>query len=404
MLRNKVRYLLLLISVGVLSVLYNIYYMGIVLLTIIAMPFLMFGLLSYLYGRVKAEMISVVHIANKRDAIPITVQLTNPSIFPVTNLKIYISYKNGYSDQKFKKSFLVSLDYRTKTSVICNLYSEYAGNLEITLEGIRIYDYMKLFSLKKKFKNQLKVAILPYYYELEENYISNNTRLIESDNYSPLKSGDDPSEVFAIREYREGDRLQRIHWKLSMKQDQLMIKEFSDPLNCSVLIFVNLSVPKAENKLHFVDAIMECALSLSYTFITKGQMHYFSWFDEKHGVCKRLRVVQEQDLFEAVDGLLQSMPYGEETDALSAYLAEHPNEQYTDLFYITGEVSISRIDSLSVIKAMSRRMICISNLNNQPDSQIVSEDVIERSGDMGINLMPIDINNVKRDIEQLRLE
>ena len=404
MLRNKVRYLLLLVSVGVLSVLYNIYYMGIVLLTIIAMPFLMFGLLSYLYGRVKAEMISVVHIANKRDAIPITVQLTNPSIFPVTNLKIYISYKNGYSDQKFKKSFLVSLDYRTKTSVICNLYSEYAGNLEITLEGIRIYDYMKLFSLKKKFKNQLKVAILPYYYELEENYISNNTRLIESDNYSPLKSGDDPSEVFAIREYREGDRLQRIHWKLSMKQDQLMIKEFSDPLNCSVLIFVNLSVPKAENKLHFVDAIMECALSLSYTFITKGQMHYFSWFDEKHGVCKRLRVIQEQDLFEAVDGLLQSMPYGEETDALSAYLAEHPNEQYTDLFYITGEVSISRIDSLSVIKAMSRRMICISNLNNQSDSQTVSEDVIERSGDMGINLMPVDINNVKRDIEQLRLE
>ncbi len=404
MLRNKVRYLLLLVLVGVLSVLYNIYYMGIILLTVIAMPFLMFGLLSYLYGKVKAEMVSVVHIANKRDAIPITVQLTNPSIFPVINLKIYISYKNGYSDQRFKKSFLISLDYRTRTSVICNLFSEYAGNLDITLEGIRIYDYMKLFSLKKKIKNQLKVAVLPYYYELEENYISNNTRLIESDNYSPLKSGDDPSEVFAIREYREGDRLQRIHWKLSMKQDQLMIKEFSDPLNCSVLIFVNLSVPEAESKLHFVDAIMECALSLSYTFIAKGQMHYFSWFDEKHGICKRLRVVKEQDLFEAVDGLLQSMPYGEETDALSAYLAEHPNEQYTDLFYITGDVSISRIDSLSVMKAMSRLMICIRNLNNQPDSQTVSEDVIERSGNMGINFMPVDVNNVKRDIEQLRLE
>ncbi len=403
MLRNKVRYLLLLVLVGVLSVLYNIYYMGIILLTVIAMPFLMFGLLSYLYGKVKAEMVSVVHIANKRDAIPITVQLTNPSIFPIINLKIYISYKNGYSDQRFKKSFLISLDYRTRTSVICNLFSEYAGNLDITLEGIRIYDYMKLFSLKKKIKNQLKVAVLPYYYELEENYISNNTRLIESDNYSPLKSGDDPSEVFAIREYREGDRLQRIHWKLSMKQKQLMIKEFSDPLNCSVLIFVNLSVPEAESKLHFVDAIMECALSLSYTFIAKGQMHYFSWFDEKHGICKRLRVVKEQDLFEAVDGLLQSMPYGEETDALSAYLAEHPNEQYTDLFYITGDVSISRIDSLSVMKAMSRLMICIRNLNNQPDSQTVSEDVIERSGNMGINFMPVDVNNVKRDIEQLRL-
>jgi uncharacterized protein (DUF58 family) len=401
MLRNKLRYLLLLASMAILSVLYNKYYMGIVFLTVFAMPFLLFGLLSFMFGKVKAELVSVAHVANKGEAIPISIQLTNPTIFPISNLKIYLTYKNAYSNQKFKKSFLISLDYRTKTSVICNLYSEYAGNLEISLDGIRIYDYMKLFSLKKKIKGELKVAVLPYYYELENNLSNKNTPLVESDYYSTTKGGDDPSEVFTIREYREGDRLQRIHWKLSRKQDQLMIKEFSDPINCSILLFANLSIPKEENILHFMDAILECALSLSYSYITRGQTHYLTWYDGKHGACRRIRIAQEKDLFEAVDSLLQAIPYTDSTDALSAYLAEHPHDQYTDLIYVTSEVTTPRVDSLSLIKALTRQVICVGNTHD--DTQHISEDVIKLSSDMGIHLWPIDIGNVKRDIEQLRL-
>jgi uncharacterized protein (DUF58 family) len=376
--------------------------MGIIFLTLAAMPFLLFALLSYLYGRITAELVSVVHVAGKGELIPISIQINNPSIFPVSNLKIYLTYKNAYSPQRNKKEFTVSLDGNTKTAVIFNLLSEYAGNLEITLKGIRIYDYMKLFSLKKKLKGELKVAILPYFHELPENDIINrHARLIESDYYSPVKSGDDPSEVFEVREYREGDRLQRIHWKLSRKQDQLMIKEFSDPLNCSVLLFVNLSIPQGDTMLSFMDAILECALSLSYSFLIKGQMHYFTWYDEGHGACRRIRVVQERDLFEAVDGLLQATPYTESTDALSAYLAEYSNDQYTNLFFVTGDVSEPRLDSLSILKAFTKQMIYVCD--NTIAEQAMSEDAIQRYDEMGMGFWSVDTHNVKKGMEQLRL-
>jgi uncharacterized protein (DUF58 family) len=404
MLRNKLRYLLLLASIGLLSILYNKYYMGIIFLTLAAMPFLLFALLSYLYGRVTAELVSVIHVASKGEMIPISIKLNNPSIFPVSDLKIYLTYKNTYSSQRYKKEFTVSLDGSTKTSVICNLFSEYAGNLEITLTGIRIYDYLKLFSLKRKLKGELKVAVLPCFYELPENDITNrHARQIESDYYSSVKSGDDPSEVFEIREYREGDRLQRIHWKLSRKQDQLMIKEFSDPLNCSVLLFVNLSIPHGENIISYMDAILECALSLSYTFLTKGQMHYFTWYDEGHGACTRIRVVKEKDLFEAVDGLLQARPYTETTDALSAYLAEHPNDQYTNLYYVTGDVSPNRLETLSILKAYTRQMLYVHGMKNTPGQHNMPEEVIQRSQEMEMGLWSIDTQHVRRDMEQLRL-
>lgn len=413
MLRNKLRYLVLLTSMGLLSILYNQYVMGILLLTILIMPFILFALLCFVYGMVTAELVSTVHVAKKGEMIPITIQLNNPTIFPISNLTIYLSYKNAYSPKRYKKDFTVSIDKRTNTSVICNILSDYAGNLEVSIKKIRIYDYLKLFSLRKKLTGEVKVAVLPFFYEILENSITNRSRqMVESDNYSTTKSGDDPSEVFAIREYREGDRPQRIHWKLSIKQDQLMIKDFSDPLNCSVLVFVNLSIPQEEDALVYMDALLECALSLSYSLVTKGQIHYFSWYDEKHGNSRRIRVVQEKELFEAVDGLLQSVPYTEKTDALADFLAEHPNDQYTDLFYVTGEISDpERLDSLSLIKAQEKHIIYVSDVNHvTADSESkeykirpIPENFLLRSSDMGIGLFSVDIGNIKADIEKLKL-
>jgi hypothetical protein len=40
--------------------------------------------------------------------------------------------------------------------------------------------------------------------------------------------GNDTSEIFEIRNYRSGDRPQQIHWKLSAKEQELMVKEFAD--------------------------------------------------------------------------------------------------------------------------------------------------------------------------------
>lgn len=402
MLRNKLRYLIFLASAGLLTILYNEYYISIIFLTIFTLPFLLFGLMSYHYGKIRAELVPILYTANKFDKIPISIQVNNPTIFPISFVKIYITYKNAYSNQKFKKTICASMDSRTKTSVIFHLTSQYAGNMEITLEGIRVYDYIKLFSLKKKIKSELKVAVLPSYYELEDNEIINRSRQIsESDNYSPNKKGDDPSEVFEIREYREGDRLQRVHWKLSSKLDQLMIKEFSDPVNCSILLFVNMSIPEGGNALFYTDAILECALTLSYSFMMKGQIHYLSWYDEKIGSCQRVCINTEKDLYEAVDGLMQAHPYKNTFDTMTAYLAEFPHEQYSDVFLITGEIYTPLIDSVYMLKACSRQVIYMRDASSFLATQIDEVALLQRSGEYGVDLRPVNIGNIRNDLIQL---
>ncbi len=368
------------------------------------LPLILFGILSYTYGKIKSELISTLHIANKGDQIPITINLSNPTIFPMSCIKIYLIYYNSYSSRSYRKEVCLSLDCRTKSSYVINLSSQYAGNLNVTLEGIRFYDYLRIFSLKRKLNKELKIAVLPYYYELSQtDLFSKNTQLVESESYSPIRKGDDPSEVFEIREYREGDRLQRIHWKLSRKQKQLMIKEFSDPVSCSVLLFVNLCMPKDRTALYFMDALLECALSLSYSFSMKGEQHYLAWYDEKHGNCQRIRITQENDLYEAVDGLLQASLYTKESEALAAYLAEYPNEQYTDMLFVTGDLTASWIDSITTVRARSRQVIYLEDTGSSENNMDISQDILQQYGEAGIDLWPVEVGSVLRDMEQVSI-
>ena len=404
MLRNKIRYLILIASMGLLSILYNSNYMAIIFLVIAIMPFILLAILCYCYGKIKTELFSTTHVANKGDNLPVTVRLSNPTIFPVSCIKLYLTYRNAYTSETMRKTVTVSLDYRTKTSYVCNFNSEFAGNIIITLEGIRFFDYLKIFSLRRKFTKELKIAVLPSYYELTENEITlKSSQLIESDTYSPVRKGDDPSEVFEIREYREGDRLQRIHWKLSRKQNQLMIKEFSDPVNCSIVIFISLGVPKKESNLFYLDAILECALSLSYSFLIKQQLHYLSWFNKEHGVCKRVRITHEKDLYEAIDGLLQAYSYTEETEVLPSFAAEYPHEQYSDFFLITGEDFTPSVDTLSLIKATSKQIIYIENTEKVNDRAASDKEILLQYSDMGIELWPVDIASIRKGMEQLSM-
>ncbi len=402
MLKNKLKYLALLLFTGVISILYDTYYTGIIFITLCILPVLLYGVCLYCKSMISVDVFSTVHIVNKGDRLPITVKLNNPTEFPISFVKIFLTYQNSYSDRIFKKNFIIPIDAKTGTSVTCTLYSECAGNLLVSVDCVRVFDYFKLFSLKKKVNKTAKVAILPRYYELTEFSATKNALIVESDSYHPTKKGDDPSEVFEIREYREGDRPQRIHWKLSSKVDQLMIKELSYPLNSSILIFLNLCVPKGETRLYYMDAILECALSISYTFVMKQQVHYICWSDEESGVCTRIRITQEEDLFEALNGLLNAVPYQNKSDIISSYLSQFPHEQYADTYFITRGIAPEWTQSFSMLKTQYKHILYLKDKQDK-EIEASSKELLQQCEEFGIDTWSIDIVNLKQSMEVLTL-
>jgi len=64
--------------------------------------------------------------------------------------------------------------------------------------------------------------------------------LWENDGLLQNRKGTDYSEIFDLRDYRSGDDVRAIHWKLSGKLDRLVVKEASDPTRYQVVLMPDL--------------------------------------------------------------------------------------------------------------------------------------------------------------------
>lgn len=67
-------------------------------------------------------------------------------------------------------------------------------------------------------------------------------RMVQTDSsnvaYDQSKKGRDESEVFDLREFRRGDAMRTVHWKLSARFDDLVVREASRPVDSrTILVF-----------------------------------------------------------------------------------------------------------------------------------------------------------------------
>jgi uncharacterized protein (DUF58 family) len=74
------------------------------------------------------------------------------------------------------------------------------------------------------------------------------------------------TELFGVREYRPGDSLRRIHWRLSARQGELVVREFEPPGVQTLGIFVDPSPRSVE----VADQIARIAASEAWDCIREG--------------------------------------------------------------------------------------------------------------------------------------
>lgn len=184
---------------------------------------------------------------------------------------------------------------------------EHIGILEISVERAQIYDKLRLFRFTQKLNYSGILSFIPETETLIANVRQNLYSVGESDTFSKTKSGDDPSEVFDIRDYKGGDKLNRIHWKLTVKQDKYMVKEYSFPINESILLFADLSV---EDLLTFsadrFDAMFGALISVAYELVRQGRNVKIGWYDRKFSRYLCDEVTSPDEIYASIGNIFSS--------------------------------------------------------------------------------------------------
>lgn len=175
-----------------------------------------------------------------------------------------------------------------------------SGRYEIVATDVRVYDAFHMFYIKKKIKDTANVYVLPQCYLMPMN-VSKKTRdfVTDSDVYHSDIRGDDSAEVYQVREYRPGDNVRNIHWKLTARQDEIMVREMSKTLSCPVIICVNLDGKECKNYGKSMSVVLESMVSLSFSLIDIKVPHFIAWYDTEEMSIRRYRIMKEEDVYDA---------------------------------------------------------------------------------------------------------
>ena len=179
-----------------------------------------------------------------------------------------------------------------------------------------------------------------------------------------------------------------------------MVKDFSEQVNHSLALIVDLNVSDFAEPLKLIDAILASALSLSYSLLRQGEVHYLVWYDNKADLCRRVYIIGEEDLYQAVDGIFKTMLYRESQNVISSYFSHYSNEEYTELFYITGEFSTQQGEALAMIDIPSKHVFYVED-TRESDRSSMTKFLIDKMSELGIEVSFIDANNVKEALRQL---
>lgn len=123
-----------------------------------------------------------------------------------------------------------------------DLETNHCGGLRVTLESVKICDYLGLFAFPVRCREQKTILIRPRPVTMA---LPQDPALIVPRAWKP-KFGGGYAENHELRLYRPGDSLNQVHWKLSAKTGSLMIREPMEPQQGLILLTMNLRGSHAE--------------------------------------------------------------------------------------------------------------------------------------------------------------
>ena len=155
-------------------------------------------------------------------------------------------------------------DFMLKTRLLGETASDndfpcpHVGVFPVGVEQLTITDCFGLFSLTHRVRDPLTyVTVLPRPRESSPVRYSPG----EGETSMAQRAHADRTTPSDTRAWQEGDELKRVHWKLSMRRQELMVHTYETPQRPDALVLLDCAQPEADDKRRadVIDALTEHA-------------------------------------------------------------------------------------------------------------------------------------------------
>lgn len=215
MVKNWIIYILALLGSIAFFLVYQMWFAWYWLLVLYAIPVIaiVFSTITVICFNVRVKAPQMITM--KMDAgLVFTSQ--GPTYLPGQLYGVRMTIKEMMSgiEQKYRFVCQIGTDYTV------NLDTEHCGTYVIESIKVRVYDMFGLIPIPKKVELKGEIPVLPVQRMPSIVTDANGFRAkILSKSNSPY------SELYDIREYIQGDPIKSIHWKMSAKKDEVLVRE-----------------------------------------------------------------------------------------------------------------------------------------------------------------------------------
>ncbi len=202
--------------------------------------------------------------------------------------------------------------------------------------------------MDKTVNSSSNVQVLPKMQEIEVHLTEAVRNFYgDADSYDDFRPGHDNSELFQIRAFQNGDKIQSVHWKLSAKLDELLVKEDSMPKACPVVFMLDYTRNRKgdEGK---VSAYLVVLASISFSLMDAGCPHYMVWYSGARKDAVRLRVDDEESLYVFLSCYLEEERLDSVPSLEEAYREKYKGEHFLYLLRLNGRLELYKNQDLIV--------------------------------------------------------
>lgn len=205
------------------------------------------------------------------------------------------------------------------------------GEVEVTCSGIRAYDFLRLFCKEIETLELASAVVYPKRRRLQVELSRAAAGIPKYTGMVQNRKGSDPSEMFDIRDYTPGDDIRSIHWKLSSKTDNLILRQASDPAHYNTVLLPDFGRNQLKQKhaAEQINATIGYAIALGEELLRQNAAFGFA-FPTPQGL--KIEEVRNRSAFQQLVALWLSVPVQEMSGTgLRYFETDHLEERFTKL-------------------------------------------------------------------------
>ena len=270
------------------------------------------------------ELTFMPPVAQKNHNAYLRIRLKNPYPIPFPSASFMLTVSAAYYDGSKKEYHVLPLLAKSDNLLEYPVFLNKCGMYEARLSELEGTDFLHIFSFHREVDIISTIRVFP---QGEPTEIMHETIYSEGfDEYEEsTRKGNVSSNVTDIREYQPGDRLQKIHWKLSEKLDKLYVKENESTSTNEFFLLMELFQPALKDcngdiaSMQALDDTLEHAFSIALELLEAGEIFSFVVYSTTKEDFVSFVIRSREDLENAFTNIYYEPSYETEDLALTVY-------------------------------------------------------------------------------------